>query len=114
MNFRKSHMESGRIFCLSVLSAKSKKNFNTQPPKSRKETTILNQDPEPYEISSRFYRALHAKVLSLENDARQDEAFAATLENPDHFQRQNLLIDTQRDQARRLRDFLAASRIRIG
>jgi hypothetical protein len=52
--------------------------------------------------------------MSLENDARQDEAFAAILENPDHLQRQILLIDTQRDQARRLRDFLAASRIRCG
>jgi hypothetical protein len=52
--------------------------------------------------------------MSLENDARQDEAFAATLENPGHLQRQNLLIDTQRDQAKRLRDFLAATRIRIG
>jgi hypothetical protein len=107
-------MESGRIFCLSVLSAKSKKNFTPQPPKSRKETTILNLDREPYEISPRFYRALQAKALTLENDARQDEAFAATLENPDHLQRQNLLIDTQRDQAKRLRDFLAATRIRTG
>jgi hypothetical protein len=112
MNFGKPHMESGRIFCLSVLSAKSKKNFTPRPP-SRKEATILNVDREPYEISPRFYRALQAKAMSLENDARQDEAFAATLENPDHLQRQNLLIDTQRDQAKRLRDFLAATRIRI-
>ena len=43
----------------------------------------------------------------------QDEAFAASLENPDHLQRQNLLIDTQRDQARRLRDFLAATRTSV-
>jgi hypothetical protein len=113
MNFGKPHMECGRIFCLSVLSAKSKKTL-AQPPKSRKEATILNSVREPYEISPRFYRALQAKALSLENDARQDEAFAVTLENPDHLQRQNLLIDTQRDQAKRLRDFLAASRIRIG
>jgi hypothetical protein len=107
-------MESGRIFCSSVPSAKSKKNFTPQPPQSRKETTILNVNREPYEISPRFRRALQAKALTLENDARQDEAFAATLENPDHLQRQNLLIDTQRDQAKRLRDFLAATRIRIG
>jgi hypothetical protein len=106
-------MESGRAFCLSVLSAKSKKTLPRNP-QCRKETTILNPDREPYEISSRFYRALQAKALTLENDARQDEAFAATLENPDHLQRQILLIETQRDQAKRLRDFLAASRIRIG
>ena len=105
-------MESGRIFCSSVLSAKSRKTLIRNPP-SRKETTILNQDRELYEISPRFYRALEAKALSLENDARQDEAFAATLENRDHLQRQYLLIDTERDQAKRLRDFLAASRIRI-
>ena len=74
----------------------------------------MNLDREPYEISPRFYRALQAKALSLENDARQDEAFAATLENPDHLQRQILLIETQRDQARRLRDFLSASRTRVG
>jgi 5-bromo-4-chloroindolyl phosphate hydrolysis protein len=107
-------MESGRLLCLSVLSAKSKKTLIRKPPKSRKETNILNQVSETYEISPRFYRALEAKALSLENDARQDEAFAATLENHAHLQRQYLLIDTQRDQARRLRDFLAASRIRIG
>jgi hypothetical protein len=112
MNFGKPHMECGRIFCLSVLSAKSKKTLAATP-KSRKDPTIPNLDCEPYEISPRFYRALQAKALSLENDARQDEAFAVTLENPDHLQRQNLLIDTQRDQAKRLRDFLAASRTRI-
>ena len=44
-------MESGRIFCLSVLSAKSKKTLIRKPPKCRKETTILNQDPEPYQIT---------------------------------------------------------------
>jgi hypothetical protein len=74
----------------------------------------LNLDPEPYEISPRFYRALYAKALTLENGARQDEAFAATLDNPDHLQRQIRLIETQRDQAKRLRDFLSASRTRIG
>jgi hypothetical protein len=74
----------------------------------------LVHDPEPYEISPRFYRALQVKALTLENNARQDEAFAATLKHPDHLQRQNRLIETQRDQARRLRDFLAASRTRVG
>jgi hypothetical protein len=112
MNFGDLHVESGRLSDLSVLSAKSKKTL-TQTPKSRKESTILNQDYEPYEISPRFYRALQTKALTLENNARQDEAFAASLENPDHLQRQNRLIETQRDQARRLRDFLAAARTRV-
>jgi hypothetical protein len=111
MNFRKSYVESGRIFRLSVLSAKEEETL-PQPPKAEK-TTILNADHEPYQISPRFYRALQEKALSLENDARQDEAFAATLEHPGHLQRQILLIDTQRDQAKRLRDFLAATCIRI-
>jgi hypothetical protein len=74
----------------------------------------LNEIHEPYHISPRFYQALQAKALSLENDAQQDEAFAATLDNPGHLKRHQWLIEAQRDQARRLRDFLAASEIRVG
>ena len=51
--------------------------------------------------------------MSLENDALKDEVFASTLENPGHLERHNRLIQAQRDQARRLRDFLAASQIRV-
>jgi hypothetical protein len=76
--------------------------------------TILKLNSEPYEISARFYRALQAKALSLEDDAQNDELFAASLENPGHLQRQNLLIQTQRDKARRLRNFLAEARMRAG
>jgi hypothetical protein len=112
MNFGKLHMESGRIFCLSVPSAKSRKTLSRNPQR-RNEATILNLDREPYHISPRFYQALQAKAISLENDAQQDEAFAATLDNPGHRERQNRLIQAQRDQATRLRDFLDASEIRI-
>jgi hypothetical protein len=73
----------------------------------------LNHNLEPYHISPRFYQALQAKATSLENDAQQDEAFAATLDNPGHRERQNRLIQAQREQATRLRDFLAASEIRL-
>jgi hypothetical protein len=73
----------------------------------------LNHDLEPYQISPRFYQALQAKATSLENDAQQDEAFASALDNPGHLERQNRLVQAQRDQASRLRDFLAASEIRI-
>ena len=75
--------------------------------------TILNLNCEPFEIGPRFYHALVAKALSLEEDAQKDEAFAASLENPDHLQRQHLLVRAQREKARRLRNFLAAARIRI-
>ena len=76
--------------------------------------TILNLNCEPFDIGPRFYRALEAKALSLEDDAQKDEAFASSLEHPGHLQRQNLLIQTQRDKALRLRNFLAAARIQLG
>lgn len=72
--------------------------------------TQLNS--EPYEISIRFYDALCAKALRLEADAQQDELVAATLEHPGHFARQSLLIQSQREDAARLRNFLARTRIR--
>jgi hypothetical protein len=67
---------------------------------------------EPYEISVRFYDALRAKALRLETDAQQDELVAASLEHPGHFERQKLLIQRQREDAARLRSFLARTRIR--
>jgi hypothetical protein len=69
-------------------------------------------DLEPYEISVRFYDALLAKVLRLEADADQDELVAASLEHPGHIERQKLLIQTQREDAARFRNFLAGTRIR--
>jgi hypothetical protein len=107
-------VESGVSFCLSVLSAKIERSLDRKPPKCRKEPNALNLDHEPYHISPRFYQALQKKALSLENDAQNDEAFASTLDNPGHLERHNRLIQAQRDQARRLRDFLAASEIRVG
>jgi hypothetical protein len=67
---------------------------------------------EPYEISVRFYDALRAKALRLEADADQDEFVAASLEHPGHLKRQKLLIQTQREDAARFRNFLACTRIR--
>jgi hypothetical protein len=107
-------MESGYTFSLSVLSAKIERSLVRKPPKCRKEPTALNLDHEPYHISPRFYQALQAKALSLENDAQKDEVFASTLDHLGHLERHNRLIQAQREQARRLRDFLAASEIRLG
>lgn len=76
--------------------------------------TILKLHSEPFEIGPRFYHALETKVLSLEDDAQKDEAFASSLEHPGHLRRQKLLIQAQRDKAQRLRNFLAAALIRIG
>jgi hypothetical protein len=67
---------------------------------------------EPYEISARFYHALRATALRLEANARKDEVFAASLDHPDHLQRQKRLVKAQRDQARRLWTFLTRSRVR--
>ncbi len=75
--------------------------------------TMPKLNSEPYEISVRFYRALRAKVLSLEADAEKDELFASSLEHPGHLLRQKFLIQAQRDEAGRLRNFLAETRIRI-
>jgi hypothetical protein len=106
-------VESGRKPCLSVVSAKIQRSLDRKPPKCRKEVITLNYNHEPYHISPRFYLALHTKALSLENDAQKDELFASTLDNPGHLERQFRLIQAQRDQARRLRDFLAASEVQV-
>ncbi len=66
---------------------------------------------EPYELSPRFHRALQAKVLCLEVDALRDELFALTLSHPEHIRRHRVLVQAQRDEAARLRDFLARTRV---
>jgi hypothetical protein len=68
---------------------------------------------EPYEVSPRFYAAMHAKASSLEANAQQDELFAASLEHPGHRERQNRLVLAQREQAERFRNFLADTRLRV-
>jgi len=75
--------------------------------------TRPNLSTEPFEISVRFYRALWAKVFSLEADALKDELFAASLHDLGHRRRHKLLVQAQRDEARRFRNFLAATRIRV-
>ena len=74
--------------------------------------TYTELKKEPYEISVRFYDALRAKALRLEADAQQDEFVAASLEHPGHLKRQKLLIEAQREDAARFRNFLAGTRIR--
>jgi hypothetical protein len=70
-----------------------------------------NQD-DPYHISRRLHRAIQSKALMLEIDALRDELTACTLENPDQLRRQRLLIQAQRDEAERLRDFLTKTSVR--
>jgi hypothetical protein len=72
----------------------------------------LKLETEPYQISSRFYRAMQAKALTLEVDALRDELFAASIDHPDHLRRQHILIQAQRDEAERLRNFLTGTRVR--
>jgi len=67
---------------------------------------------EPYEISSRFFLALQVKALSLEANALQDELWCASITSPDQLRRQRLLIQAQRDEAERLRDFLKYTSVR--
>jgi len=75
--------------------------------------TLPKLKSEPYEISIRFYCALLEKSLRLEAQARKDELFANLLEHPGHRRRHHRLIQAQREDAGRIRDFLADSRIRI-
>jgi hypothetical protein len=72
----------------------------------------LHPAPEPYQISDRFSRAIQAKALLLEIDALRDELITAAIENPDQLRRQRLLIQAQRDEAERLRNFLTRTSVR--
>ena len=62
---------------------------------------------EPYHVTPRFYRAMQSKVLKLQVDALCDELVAVGITNADQLRRQRLLIQAQRDEADRLRDFLS-------
>ena len=71
-----------------------------------------NQDDLYYHISQRLHCAIQSKALMLEIDAVRDELAARAIENSDQLRRQRLLIQAQRDEAERLRDFLTRTRVR--
>jgi hypothetical protein len=73
---------------------------------------MINVLREPYQISSRFFLAMQVKALSLEANALHDELLSASITNMDQLRRQRLLIQAQRDEAERLRDFLKYTSIR--
>ncbi len=75
--------------------------------------TAPKHTSEPFEISLRFHCALWTLVCRLEANARKDELFADSLEHLGHRQRQKLLVQAQREEARRFRNFLAGTRIRL-
>ena len=74
--------------------------------------TMSKHDQEFYEVSARFYLAMQTKALSLEENAQHDELIVSTLEHFGHVQRQQRLVCAQRNQAKRLRQFLANARVR--
>ncbi len=67
---------------------------------------------EPYQIGERLYRALEMRAVMLDADALRDELASWTMENPDQLRRQRLLIQAQRDEAERFRDFLTRTIVR--
>jgi hypothetical protein len=77
-----------------------------------KKVTPPNFSLERYQISLRFYRALQAKAILLEVEALGDEFAVAAIGNPDQLRRQRLLIQAQRDEAERLREFLTRTSVR--
>ena len=64
---------------------------------------------ESFEISPRFRRTIEERIARLEQDAEQDEAQVALLENCDHIRRQMRLVATERAEALRMRLFLDRS-----
>jgi hypothetical protein len=67
---------------------------------------------ERYVIGANFFSTLVRKVEGLEADAAQDEIFAVTLDDPDHKRRHLQLVESQREDAAMLREFLAVVKIR--
>jgi hypothetical protein len=67
---------------------------------------------DPYQIGPRLHRAIKTKALTLEVDALRDELAACAIDHPDQLRRQRLLIQAQRDEAERLRDFLTRTYVR--
>jgi hypothetical protein len=67
---------------------------------------------EPYQISQRFYHSMQAKAVTLEVNALRDELAARMVDDPGQLRRLQLLIQAQRDEASRLRDFLTRACVR--
>ena len=67
---------------------------------------------DAFEIRLRFRRIIEQRIERLERDAANDEAFLASLQEPDHIRRQMRLVAVQRSEATRMRQFLEGSRTR--
>ena len=72
----------------------------------------LDVSHQPIDLSRRFRSALERKVLELETNATRDEIAARSLTHPDQVRRHRQLIQAQRDEATRLRGFIAGTRTR--
>jgi len=72
----------------------------------------LNLSQQPIDLGRRFRQALEQKILHLETNATRDEIVAGTLTDPDQIRRHRNLVQAQRDEATRLRGFLAGTRTR--
>jgi hypothetical protein len=68
---------------------------------------------EGLEISSRFRRLIEERIERLEKDADRDEAQLAALRHGDHIRRHMRLVAVQRDEARRMRQFIENSGTRV-
>lgn len=68
---------------------------------------------ETYEISPRFRAMIEERIVRLEQDAVDDEAQIARLEDADHICRQLRLVAVERAEALRMRLFLDRTKTRL-
>jgi hypothetical protein len=73
----------------------------------------LSSALETYEISPRFRQTMETRIARLEQDADSDELTLALLTHEDHRRRHIRLIEIQRSEACRMRQFLERSRPRL-
>ncbi len=75
---------------------------------------MINPVPgsEVFEISPRFRRSIEERIARLEQGADQDEAAISALDHADHVRRHTHLVESQRCEALRMRNFLDRSRLR--
>jgi uncharacterized coiled-coil protein SlyX len=66
-----------------------------------------------YEISPRFRQTIEERIKRLERDAAWDEQMLEALTHPDHLRRHRRLVEVQRSEAERMRQFLARTRTRL-